>query len=258
DPALRLVSLPRLPRVVPVLILLDVDPRLGKQVAAAHVIPVRVRDDHLGDVGRLDAEAAHRLGGFGEIPRLPFLEELLPMEPRIEEDDVPAAAHHPDEHGDVELAILVRAAHQRRDGELRKDGIFDRVHLVLRWRVGTGRQSLEEHRDREEQRVSAHRFPHRTSQWVWGFSFQLGALSRSARSPTRSTGGEKKYPCAEPQPISLTKRSCSAVSTPSATTCFPRSLAKATMVFTNSGACLLGEPPRKSDRSIFSESSWNR
>src|SRR5438128_5646030 len=76
------------------------------------------------------------------------------------------------------------------------------------------------------------------------------------RATALSTGGEKKNPCAAPQPTSRKKPSCSAVSTPSAMTGFPRSRASDTIVRTNSGAEPLGDPPLNSDRSIFKESNW--
>ena len=88
-----------------------------EQIRAIRVIPVRVRDDDVRDFVRRDAEALReRVARPNEVLRLPELDELVAIEPRVDKDNAAArgVAQRPDGEGNVDLRPALGARDQRR------------------------------------------------------------------------------------------------------------------------------------------------
>ena len=66
------VRLPRLAGVVLVLVLLDPYLRLGEKIDPAGMVPMRVREDDVRHILRLDSELAQCVRRFHELLRLPL------------------------------------------------------------------------------------------------------------------------------------------------------------------------------------------
>lgn len=95
------------------------------------MIPVHVGEDHVTDLIGLDPEPRHRSGRRREALDLPARDELVLVEPRVDERDAPVAAlEHPDHDGDVELPVLVAAGDQVGHGKLRQHAEADGEDLV--------------------------------------------------------------------------------------------------------------------------------
>jgi hypothetical protein len=109
---------PRVAGVVLVLGALDPHGRLRKEIGAVDVIPVCVRNDHVGHRVGLDAGRLDRGRGSTKVPRLPLIEELLPVEARIDEHGAPVRSfQQPHHHRNVDRARSIRARDESRNGK---------------------------------------------------------------------------------------------------------------------------------------------
>src|SRR5262249_9381959 len=70
------------------------------------------------------------VAGPGEIGDLPLLEELFAIEARIDQNVLPAAAHQPHHHRDIELARRIGAADESRNSESRDGRIAHSVDFI--------------------------------------------------------------------------------------------------------------------------------
>src|SRR5437762_4793788 len=129
DAAVFPAGLPGIAGVVRVLVLLNPDLRLRKEVRPVSVVPMSVREHNVRDLLRLYAEWRHRLVRPYEVIDLPVFEKLRTVETCVDEDSVPAAANQPDHHGDVQLARFVRAFDKSCDREVRNRCVADGVDL---------------------------------------------------------------------------------------------------------------------------------
>src|SRR5262249_5300477 len=104
---------PGLLRVVRVLLFLDPDLRLRKHVGAIDVVRVHVREYHARDLVGLDSQALKSLIRPREIGDAEALENLLPIEARIDQDcPTGGAFQHPEGHREVDRPSRVGALHE--------------------------------------------------------------------------------------------------------------------------------------------------
>ena len=123
---------PVLTDVMLVLVLLNPDARLRKQVEAVRVVPVGVADDDVGDLVSLDAQTGfHGVGRLRVRRRMVLLHEPIAIEARVDQDVAAAAADHPHRHGDVELSRRVRVGDEITNSEWNRR-VTDRVPLIAR------------------------------------------------------------------------------------------------------------------------------
>ncbi len=135
---------------------LDPDRRLREKVDPAHVIPVGVADDQVGDVLRFDARQPHRLVRREEIGYGEALEPDRPMKPGVEEDDAAAALDEPEDHGDVGLLLLRRTPHENRDREVANRGVADGLDLIVGYLPFQAGCVAHEGKREDDKRRSAH------------------------------------------------------------------------------------------------------
>jgi hypothetical protein len=111
---------PRLAGVITVLLSLDPDRRVGKKIRTIDMVPVRVRNDDVGDGFRIDACCGDGDSRGAVVTRLPLVDELLTVEAGVDEHD-PAvrALQQPDHHRNVEAARAIRAGHEPGHGKRR-------------------------------------------------------------------------------------------------------------------------------------------
>src|SRR5262245_9692464 len=141
--------LPRLARVVLVLVLLHPDARAWKEIDAAGVIPVHVRQEDVRHIRRPDPERRDRLGRRDEILHRELREVAIAVKPGIDERDAAVGAfQRPDRHRDVEAARAIGAGDQACDRETGDRGEPDGIDLVL---VGLAsqRRGKQRHSNRE-------------------------------------------------------------------------------------------------------------
>jgi hypothetical protein len=97
------------------------------------MVPVNVRDDEIRDLVRFDARASHGLARDHESGGMPPLDEIVAMEPGIDENPAAIGAfEQPDHHGDVQPPTRVRAGDEAGCAERRNRRVPNRIHLVGR------------------------------------------------------------------------------------------------------------------------------
>jgi len=123
--------LPSFTGVVVKLVFLNPHCGLGKQIDAAHVIPMRVADDDVGDVAGLHAGEFDQFTWLKKIPHRKFLEPFLAVKTAVEQDVVSPTANQPDDHGDIDLLILRSAHHQAGDGKSGDGGVAQGLNGIV-------------------------------------------------------------------------------------------------------------------------------
>ena len=119
---------------------LPLEPDLGarKQVNAAHVVPVTVSDDDVGDIFGLDAGLRDGFIRGQVILHGEKFEPLCAVEAAVHQDCASTSAHQPEDHGDVELFVLGRAHDQGGHGKLREHGVTNGFDGVFRRGIRRG------------------------------------------------------------------------------------------------------------------------
>ena len=98
--------------VVTVLVFLNPNLGVGKQIDAVRVVPVHVRDDYISDVLRRQPEFGNCLGSLDEILNSFSFDDVLMVTAGINQDVLSAAAHQPHHHLQIDFASLVGARQQ--------------------------------------------------------------------------------------------------------------------------------------------------
>jgi hypothetical protein len=106
---------------------LNPDCSVGEEIYSAHVVPVRVADDDVGDGRGCDADCFQAFIGREKIRHAEFLDPVLAMHAGVEEDRASAATDEPEDHGDVERLIFGSAHDESIERELRDGGVADGV-----------------------------------------------------------------------------------------------------------------------------------
>src|SRR5215471_11776172 len=91
DAAMMTARLPRVSRVISELLLLNPDRCFWEKVNAAHVVPMGVADDDVGDLLRLDAGQLHCFVGANVVCRWKRFEESIVVKAAVKEDVAAAA-----------------------------------------------------------------------------------------------------------------------------------------------------------------------
>src|SRR5215468_6403689 len=84
--AMMTAGLPRVSRVISELLLLNPNRCFREEVNAAHVVPMGVADDDVGDLFGLETGQLHRFIGANVLCRRKVLEESIPMIAAVKED----------------------------------------------------------------------------------------------------------------------------------------------------------------------------
>jgi hypothetical protein len=138
DASVLSARLPGVAGVIGELLLLDPDRRLREEVDPAHVIPMGVADDDVGDVFGLDAGELHGFVGAQVVGGRKLLEPGLTVKAGVEQDVAASAADQPDDHSDVDLLVLRRAHHQGRRWKARDRSVANGFNGVIGLPGGCG------------------------------------------------------------------------------------------------------------------------
>ncbi len=122
------------PGDVAVLLFLDMEPGIGELVEIADMVPMHVADDHVVDLGRVDADEAQPLAGTAEVLVLPAARRFL-GKAHVDDDDAVGALGAPDEEIHRHRPVM-RVSCRRLDEEgvaafaMRIVGVPHRVEVV--------------------------------------------------------------------------------------------------------------------------------
>src|SRR5215468_7872877 len=90
--AMMAAGLPRVSRVISELLLLNPDRCFWEKINTAHVVPMGVADDDVGDLFGLDAGQLHCFVGSNVVCRWKRFEESIVVKAAVKEDVAAAAA----------------------------------------------------------------------------------------------------------------------------------------------------------------------
>ena len=87
------------------------------------MIPVHMRDHHIGNVRGRQSELSNRIGSLDEVLNAFSFDDVLVIAAGVNEDVLAAAPHQPDHHLQIDFAGLVGAGNQAGDREVRIDAV---------------------------------------------------------------------------------------------------------------------------------------
>src|SRR5579871_4698083 len=125
------IRLPRVHRVVAILIALNPDRSFGKKVNATDVVPVRMADHDVCNLFRPHSGGSESLIGLQIIAHRELAEVIGPMKAAVEENSAAAAANQPEDHCDIDSLALRRTNYEFRKLHIRRGAVANRIDRIL-------------------------------------------------------------------------------------------------------------------------------